>query len=252
MRKIDGSNILLVIHEGIADDWKNLIREFATDSKGRVIDTLELYLRDKLDHLHNLGFIEFDEDPNSPDKIRGKIGITKHWTRTHKILGGQALDELADLSSGGLVVRPLLGRPQRIADPADLFVLMPFQEDLKPVYDDHIKNVARRLKLSVKRADDFFTAHHVMSDVWEGICMAHAVVADCTDRNPNVFYEIGLAHVIGKPVILITQNRDDVPFDLGQIRFIPYELTPRGMTDFEQKLEKTLQTELGLKRDKEV
>ena len=117
---------------------------------------------------------------------------------------------------------------------------MPFFEPLRPVYEDHIKKISRELKLSVARADDFFSAHSVMADVWSGIFFARAVIADCTGRNPNVFYEIGLAHVLGKPVILITQNADDVPFDVRHIRFIHYTFTPRGMVDFERALGETI------------
>ena len=58
----------------------------------------------------------------------------------------------------------------------------------------------------------------------------------------NVFYEIGLAHAIGVPVILITRSSDDVPFDLRQRRYIHYEFTPRGMKAFEEALKKTIET----------
>jgi hypothetical protein len=114
------------------------------------------------------------------------------------------------------------------------------------VYQDHIAKVASELGLTVKRGDDFFTAHHVMADVWRGIWAARAIVADCTGRNPNVFYEIGVAHTVGKPVILITQKRKDVPFDLQAIRYLEYELTPRGMASFERRLAATLRSVLAM------
>ena len=57
-----------------------------------------------------------------------------------------------------------------------------------------------------------------MADVWGAIKGAKVIVADCTDRDPNVFYEIGIAHVIGKPVILLSQTPEDVPFDVSQTR----------------------------------
>ena len=83
-----------------------------------------------------------------------------------------------------------------------------------------------------------------MSDVWEAMNSARVIVADCTGRNPNVFYEIGVAHTLGRTVILITQNDSDVPFDLQAIRYIQYEYTPRGMTLFEKALAQTLKAEL--------
>ena len=143
-----------------------------------------------------------------------------------------------------LIVRPFWGRPNHVQRKHDIFVLMPFLARLKPVYDDHIKNVASGLELTVARADDFFSAHSVMADVWSGIFDARVVIADCTERNPNVFYEIGLAHVLGRPAILITQSPDDVPFDLRHVRFIHYTFTPIGMADFEKALGETLRTVL--------
>ena len=83
-----------------------------------------------------------------------------------------------------------------------------------------------------------------MGDVWTAICRSRIIIADCTGRNPNVFYEIGIAHTVGKPVILIAQNSKDVPFDLRHIRYIPYEYTPVGIKRFESVLANTIQTEL--------
>jgi hypothetical protein len=62
-----------------------------------------------------------------------------------------------------------------------------------------------------------------------------------------VFYEIGMAHTVGKPVILTTQNETDVPFDLRSIRYIHYRYTPPGMKEFEERLAKTIAGLLGAK-----
>jgi hypothetical protein len=101
------------------------------------------------------------------------------------------------------------------------------------------------LNLAVQRDDDFFTANTVVEDVWKAIVNARLIVADCTDRNPNVFYEIGLAHAIGKPTILLTQRAEDIPFDLRHLRYIAYQLTPRGMREFETKFKETIQNVLS-------
>ena len=133
-----------------------------------------------------------------------------------------------------------------IFDPPDkkytynLFVLMPFILELKPVYDDHIKKVAKILNLTIARADDFFSQNSIVQEVWSAIAQATILIADCTGKNPNVFYEIGIAHAINKPVILITQNPDDVPFDLRHRRYIKYSYTPRGMEQFENNLSSTI------------
>lgn len=122
----------------------------------------------------------------------------------------------------------------------DLFVLMPFTSSLKPVYDYLLKKVAKTTNLSIARADDFFSQNSIMHEVWSAITQASIIIADCTGKNPNVFYEIGIAHAIGKPVILITQNQDDVPFDLRHIRYIQYDYTKSGMVKFENTLTTTI------------
>jgi len=143
-----------------------------------------------------------------------------------------------------MVVKPFFGAPHKLSIVTDIFVLMPFSDSLKPVFDDHISHVSTMLDLTVARADNFFTNQSIMSDIWSGICSTQLIVADCTGRNTNVFYEVGLSHSIGKPVILITQKTEDVPFDLRHIRYICYEFTPRGMKDFEDKLMNTILTTL--------
>ena len=63
-----------------------------------------------------------------------------------------------------------------------------------------------------------------MDQIWKGINSAKVLVAELTTRNPNVFYELGLAHALNKPVVLISRNEGDVPFDLQHIRVIYYDV----------------------------
>ncbi len=62
-----------------------------------------------------------------------------------------------------------------------------------------------------------------MDQVWAGINNAKVLLAEMTSKNPNVFYELGIAHALQKPVVLVSSNEDDVPFDLKHIRVIYYE-----------------------------
>jgi len=77
--------------------------------------------------------------------------------------------------------------------------------------------------LSAKRADDIFRAGVVMRDVWEFTQTAKVLLADLATRNINVFYELGLAHATGKPVVLVSDSIDDVPFDLRGLRVLLYD-----------------------------
>lgn len=136
--------------------------------------------------------------------------------------------------------KPIFGPPQVSEEMSEVFVLMPFSDKLLPIFEDSIKPTVVKAGLTVKRADDFFSAKSVMSQVWSAIYNASIIIAECTGRNPNVFYEIGIAHTLGKSTILISQQADDVPFDLRHIRYIAYEYTPRGMNILNEKLLNTL------------
>ena len=63
-----------------------------------------------------------------------------------------------------------------------------------------------------------------MDQVFRGIHAAKVLVAELTNRNPNVFYELGLAHALSKPVVLVSSNEGDIPFDLKYIRVIYYDV----------------------------
>jgi hypothetical protein len=122
----------------------------------------------------------------------------------------------------------------------DAFVVMPFGPEMDPIYAKHIQPITSKLGLHVARADDFFTTGSIMSDIWSAINRADFIIADCTGRNPNVFYEVGLAHARGKDTILLTQSVEDIPFDLRHLRIIVYDLTPTGRWNLEENLTRTI------------
>jgi len=168
------------------------------------------------------------------------VVITENFTLLLKALN-ISLTQLETYSEDSVICDPLFGLPSNKSEKStDIFMVMPFLESLKPVYDDHIRNVAKKMKLTIARGDDFFTTQSIISDIWNAIYSCKIVIADCTGRNPNVFYEIGMAHTLGKPVVLISQDKNDIPFDVQHIRYIVYEFTPRGMSDFEERLKSAI------------
>jgi len=185
--------------------------------------------------LQELGLIEVKDD--------GEIGSTERLARLFSSVD-LSLTRLANYTKNSIVCSPTFGVPWKPSVKSDIFVIMPFLKELKPMYDDHIRSAAQKMNLTVARGDDFFTAKSVMSDIWNAMNSCRLVIADCTGRNPNVFYEMGMAHTLGKPVILISQNKEDIPFDIQHIRYLIYEFTPRGMMEFEKNLTATIQSEL--------
>src|SRR5215467_3614767 len=103
------------------------------------------------------------------------------------------------------------------------FVMMPFG----PQFDRYYRNIfvpaIDHSGLTPVRGDSIFGPSAIVKDIWQLLKESTMALADLTGRNPNVFYELGLAHAIGKPVILVTSNRDDVPFDLQGLRVIVYD-----------------------------
>lgn len=106
------------------------------------------------------------------------------------------------------------------------FVLMPFGPPIGDYYQQIYEPAIRKAGLRPVRADaDIFGTGKIIDQIWEGINAAKVLVAELTNRNPNVFYELGLAHALDKPVVLVSSNEDDVPFDLKHIRVIYYNVS---------------------------
>jgi len=117
------------------------------------------------------------------------------------------------------------------------FVLMPFREPIGSYYPAIFKPALEAVGYNVTRADDLFTPQPVMQDIRDSILAADLILCEMSDRNPNVFYELGLAHAIGKPAILISRKADDIPFDLRHVRVILYDSTEAG---WENKLQEDI------------
>lgn len=102
------------------------------------------------------------------------------------------------------------------------FTIMPFGGYFDSYYAQVYKQAIECCDLEPRRADDLFRSSSIVSDIWDLTKKAKVILADLTEKNPNVFYELGLAHAITKPAILIAQSMDDVPFDLRGLRIIIY------------------------------
>jgi len=106
--------------------------------------------------------------------------------------------------------------------------MMPFAAEFNEVYQS-LKRLACELGLRCLRADDIWEHRKVVDDIVSLICRSKIVICDCTGKNANVFYEAGIADSIGKEVILITQSKDDIPFDLRHLRYVPYLNNGEGL-----------------------
>jgi hypothetical protein len=118
------------------------------------------------------------------------------------------------------------------------FALLPFEESLFVIYEEAVLPALNDSGLRGTHAGNIFDNREIIEDIWESITTARLIVADVTGRNPNVFYELGICHTLGKEVIVITQNDNDVPFDIRHRRYIKYDASKLHL--LKSILEKTI------------
>jgi hypothetical protein len=156
------------------------------------------------------------------------------------------MEELADQAvryNDALRLKPgelVFGIPSsRSQFQSNIFMIMPFKNDLTRVFTEVIKPLMGEMGLSVARGDEFnSTQGVVMEEVWSALNYCQFVIAEITGGNDNVFYELGIAHTLNKPAILITQAQrpEDVPFDIRHLRYIVYRNNNDGLIRLREDL----------------
>jgi hypothetical protein len=120
---------------------------------------------------------------------------------------------------------PLTSKEPRIREFLDTcFVMMPFGPWFDRYYQEIYALAIREAGFEPIRADELFHTGSVVEQIWEQIEKSKLLLADLSERNPNVFYELGLAHAARKPVVFTASKVDDVPFDLRHLRVIIYDV----------------------------
>ena len=121
------------------------------------------------------------------------------------------------------------------------FVVMQFTEEYNALYTDVIKLTCEEFGYKVIRGDDFYHSGSIIEDITRSIRECSLVIADVTPNNPNVFYEVGFAHGIGKTTILLSdRKRDKLPFDISGFRTLFYDNSIGGKSAVEERLRKHL------------
>lgn len=134
-------------------------------------------------------------------------------------------------------VNPIFKGRDYLIEEGLCFVLMPLKEPFFRLYEQVLSPTLGK-RFRVLKADDIFKPTPIMDDIWEYINKSRFIVSDVTGKNPNVFYELGIAHTVGKEVIIITQNEDDIPFDIKHRRYIKYVDNEPGWENLKEKLNK--------------
>lgn len=118
-----------------------------------------------------------------------------------------------------------------------VFLLTPFHKDFKES-NNEIKNICNYIGLKCIKGDEEYINGNILKYIVEKMMSSRIVIANINGRNPNVFYELGIAHAIGKPTILISkmENLENVPFDLQSNQLVLY----RDYKELNDKLIKLL------------
>ena len=193
------------------------------DYESYEVKTLSVKLPNRVVHLY-----DSEDDPMLIAAIQRLLAIRVSSVSVLSLLDDddEPLNEIAGstLYAESGAQQSVFGKP--LVDnqfDCDIFVIMPFADEFTAVYEDIIHSAVTPLRLTIKRGDDpFTTSPSIMQEIWSMLNACHLVIADCSGHNPNVFYELGIAHTLGKPVVLITQDISNQPFDIRGTRAIAY------------------------------
>ena len=157
-----------------------------------------------------------------------------------------------DVSERRIVFEPSVFKvPQASVDKNLVAVMMPINAGTNATYQA-IKAAAKSAEMECQRADDIWQESVLIQDIFNLIFRSSIVVCDFSGRNPNVFYEAGVAHTLGKHVVPITQSHDDIPFDLRHHRYLNYLNNQEGRAYLTVELAKRLRVLTGKPLAKEL
>lgn len=152
----------------------------------------------------------------------------KRWKETnHLVISGSnnnidnnnihksVLEENNFLSKHGIT------KMDREIDKKDVFVLTSFMDEYRDTYSA-IKSTCDKVGLNCSKSDDEYIEGDILKHILKKIAKARIIIANIDGRNPNVFYELGIVHALDKPTVVISKNKNEVPFDLRSKNIVFY------------------------------
>ena len=149
------------------------------------------------------------------------LGIIEEYIREHYGTVGENISTSGSRSRSITFSPSVFDVPDEGVDPSLVSVMTPFSPEFEPVFEA-VRGACTDAGLQALRAKDIWLHSAVIQDVFSLIFRSTIVVCDFTGKNPNVFYEAGIAHTLGKNVVPITQSEGHIPFDLRHHRYLGY------------------------------
>lgn len=125
--------------------------------------------------------------------------------------------------------------PDEPPDPRLVSVMMPFKPEFSGMLEA-VRSASHEVGLNCHNANEVWDHDEIIQDIFALIYRSRVVVCDFTEQNPNVFYEAGIAHTLGKPVIPITQDIEALPFDLKHRRALVYSTDDAGLAELRVRI----------------
>ncbi len=129
-----------------------------------------------------------------------------------------------------------------------VFVVMPFSDNVaEAAYRNSTRPIVTEFGMSVVRADEIFSANPIFDDIVTAIEQAALVIVDISGRNPNCFYELGIAHTLkrSRTIMITHDDYDSTPFDISHFRIIQYADSISGKAKYDEQLRKTISSLLS-------
>lgn len=120
------------------------------------------------------------------------------------------------------------------------FVIMQFSEPFDSLFKEVVVPICKKAGFDAFRVDDVFGPGIILQDIIQALIASDVIIAEISTSNPNVFYELGYAHALEKPTILLANRDSLLPFDISGYRVIFYDNTIGGKPEVESTLEKHL------------
>lgn len=127
------------------------------------------------------------------------------------------------------------------------FVIMPFsktqsctEQRWTKIFEYIIKPAIEESKLGYECERSVAERENIIKGILEGLNKANVVIADLTDNNPNVFYELGVRHTLANRTILIAQGKEHIPSDLRPYPVAFYDRSPAKIAAFKEDIKKKL------------
>ena len=128
------------------------------------------------------------------------------------------------------------------------FVIMSFNDKYDRVYHQAIKPAAEKCQYHCVRSDDEHGSANIPAEIVKGIIAADVVIADISENNPNVFFELGISQSVGNKTITIYSDLEKLPFDIKAFRAISYKIEHDGLRLLSKDIEQAIH-EIELNRE---